>query len=239
MYRSRSRIYSASFTPPASVHPTHIPYPAGRLRTAPPAPILLASTRLSPPPAIFSKCTSGDSTIPRSNVDFSASINACSRSQTNWTASQPENQERLAGQVAHPVPTPMFLAPTRLGVPNKKQDAAEELRQIVATGGKREPGEHVRCVVSVSMLTEGWEPCVASSRWRIGRGPPELSAGRLLRHVEQKGLHLRGRCFLHMRKYVSVGIESKRNARLSQLFRNPLAGTPAASASVAAVWRKS
>ena len=40
----------------------------------------------------------------------------------------------------------------------KKQDAAEELRQVVATVGKRgEPGEHVRCVVSVSMLTEGWD----------------------------------------------------------------------------------
>ncbi|MGE5486806.1 MAG: BPTD_3080 family restriction endonuclease [bacterium] len=40
----------------------------------------------------------------------------------------------------------------------KKQDAAEELRQIVASVGKRgQPGEHVRCVVSVSMLTEGWD----------------------------------------------------------------------------------
>jgi type III restriction enzyme len=40
----------------------------------------------------------------------------------------------------------------------KKQDAAEELRQVLATVGKRgEPGEHVRCVVSVSMLTEGWD----------------------------------------------------------------------------------
>ena len=40
----------------------------------------------------------------------------------------------------------------------KKQAAAEELRQVVATVGKSgEPGEHVRCVVSVSMLTEGWD----------------------------------------------------------------------------------
>src|SRR5580693_6059288 len=40
----------------------------------------------------------------------------------------------------------------------KKQDAAEELRQVVATVGKSgQPGEHVRCVVSVSMLTEGWD----------------------------------------------------------------------------------
>lgn len=40
----------------------------------------------------------------------------------------------------------------------KRQDAAEELRQVVATVGKPgQPGEHVRCVVSVSMLTEGWD----------------------------------------------------------------------------------
>lgn len=39
-----------------------------------------------------------------------------------------------------------------------KKDAAEALRKIVATVGKRgEPGEHVRCVVSVAMLTEGWD----------------------------------------------------------------------------------
>lgn len=39
-----------------------------------------------------------------------------------------------------------------------KKDAAEALRRVVATVGKRgEPGEHVRCVVSVAMLTEGWD----------------------------------------------------------------------------------
>jgi type III restriction enzyme len=32
------------------------------------------------------------------------------------------------------------------------------LRRVVATVGKvGEPGEQVRCVVSVSMLTEGWD----------------------------------------------------------------------------------
>ena len=36
--------------------------------------------------------------------------------------------------------------------------AAEELRQIIATVGKPgQPGEHVRCVVSVAMLNEGWD----------------------------------------------------------------------------------
>lgn len=39
-----------------------------------------------------------------------------------------------------------------------RKTAAEELRRIISTVGKPgEPGEHVRCVVSVSMLTEGWD----------------------------------------------------------------------------------
>lgn len=39
-----------------------------------------------------------------------------------------------------------------------KKELAEELRRVVATVGKvGEPGEHVRCVVSVQMLTEGWD----------------------------------------------------------------------------------
>src|SRR6185369_8393125 len=38
------------------------------------------------------------------------------------------------------------------------QDAAEALRYKVSTIGKEgKPGEQVRCVVSVSMLSEGWD----------------------------------------------------------------------------------
>ncbi len=52
-----------------------------------------------------------------------------------------------------------LLAEAESEDPNKRrQDAAEALRGIVSTVGKRgQPGEHVRCVVSVSMLTEGWD----------------------------------------------------------------------------------
>ena len=39
-----------------------------------------------------------------------------------------------------------------------KADAGERLREVLATVGKLgQPGEHVRCVVSVGMLTEGWD----------------------------------------------------------------------------------
>ncbi|MGB0218813.1 MAG: DEAD/DEAH box helicase [Sinimarinibacterium flocculans] len=39
-----------------------------------------------------------------------------------------------------------------------KKEAAEELRKIVSSVGKvGEAGEHIRCVVSVNMLSEGWD----------------------------------------------------------------------------------
>jgi type III restriction enzyme len=52
-----------------------------------------------------------------------------------------------------------LLAQAESGDPTvSRQDAAEQLRQIVATVGRPgEPGEQVRCVVSVAMLNEGWD----------------------------------------------------------------------------------
>jgi len=52
-----------------------------------------------------------------------------------------------------------LLAAAESEDPNiNKQDVAEELRKIVSTVGKPgEPGEHIRCVVSVAMLNEGWD----------------------------------------------------------------------------------
>ena len=52
-----------------------------------------------------------------------------------------------------------ILAKAESEDPNKnRSQAAEDLRQIVATIGKRgQPGEQIRCVVSVAMLNEGWD----------------------------------------------------------------------------------
>jgi len=52
-----------------------------------------------------------------------------------------------------------LLAEAESEDPNvKRHEAAEALREIVATVGKAgKPGEQVRCVVSVQMLTEGWD----------------------------------------------------------------------------------
>ena len=52
-----------------------------------------------------------------------------------------------------------MLAEAESEDPNRnRSQAAEDLRQIVATIGKRgQPGEQIRCVVSVAMLNEGWD----------------------------------------------------------------------------------
>ncbi len=51
-----------------------------------------------------------------------------------------------------------LLEKAERGAGQSRAEAAEELRRIVATVGRpRQPGEHVRCVVSVAMLTEGWD----------------------------------------------------------------------------------
>lgn len=51
-----------------------------------------------------------------------------------------------------------LLAEAESGTGSSRKDAAELLREVVATVGKQGlPGEHVRCVVSVQMLTEGWD----------------------------------------------------------------------------------
>jgi type III restriction enzyme len=52
-----------------------------------------------------------------------------------------------------------LLAEAESEDPNaSRRDVAESLREIVATVGKPgKPGEQVRCVVSVQMLTEGWD----------------------------------------------------------------------------------
>jgi len=51
-----------------------------------------------------------------------------------------------------------LLAEAESAPGSSKKDAAELLREVVASVGKRGlPGEHVRCVVSVQMLSEGWD----------------------------------------------------------------------------------
>jgi type III restriction enzyme len=51
-----------------------------------------------------------------------------------------------------------LLAEAEAAEGSSKQDEAKRLRRVVSTMGQPgQPGEHIRCVVSVQMLTEGWD----------------------------------------------------------------------------------
>ncbi len=51
-----------------------------------------------------------------------------------------------------------LLAQAEAGDDKSRDEAAQQLRQIVSTVGKPgQPGQDVRCVVSVAMLNEGWD----------------------------------------------------------------------------------
>jgi type III restriction enzyme len=59
-----------------------------------------------------------------------------------------------------------------------RDEAAKELREIVNTVGKPgKPGQDVRCVVSVSMLSEGWDANKPIS-WASGPSAASSSASR-------------------------------------------------------------
>ena len=78
-----------------------------------------------------------------------------------WTGRgvpRPVQQHAQTGNTPSASTASCWRRPRRAIPARSKADAAEELRRVVATVGKRgEPGEHVRCVVSVAMLTEGWD----------------------------------------------------------------------------------
>lgn len=70
----------------------------------------------------------------------------------------PELQNRSGEEFTLRIDSKLLEA-AESGAPNATRSAAaEELRRIVSTVGRSgEPGAHVRCVVSVNMLSEGWD----------------------------------------------------------------------------------
>ena len=97
------RTYSESSTPPANARLNRTRRQFSPPSTPPPPPTSRASARRWPPPAIFLRCTAGGSPMRRPDAASNVSTGGSLTSPFNWTASpQPKNEERLAGQVAHP-----------------------------------------------------------------------------------------------------------------------------------------
>ena len=70
----------------------------------------------------------------------------------------PELRNREGAEVTLRIDSKLLAAAESEDPNTTKKEAAEELRKIVSTVGRvGEAGEHIRCVVSVNMLSEGWD----------------------------------------------------------------------------------
>lgn len=70
----------------------------------------------------------------------------------------PELWNREGAEVTLRIDSKLLAAAESEDPNTTKKEAAEELRKIVSTVGRLgEPGGHIRCVVSVNMLSEGWD----------------------------------------------------------------------------------
>jgi type III restriction enzyme len=70
----------------------------------------------------------------------------------------PELWNRAGAEVTLRIDSNLLAAAESEDPNATRKDAAEELRRIVSSVGRiGAPGEHIRCVVSVNMLSEGWD----------------------------------------------------------------------------------
>ncbi|MGF6311909.1 type III restriction enzyme [Bradyrhizobium sp. i1.8.4] len=70
----------------------------------------------------------------------------------------PELWNRKGAEVTLRIDSKLLAAAESEDPAATKKEAGEDLRKIVSTVGRvGEPGEHIRCVVSVNMLSEGWD----------------------------------------------------------------------------------
>ena len=73
-------------------------------------------------------------------------------------SSFPELWNQPGAEVTLRIDSNLLAAAESADLTATRKEAAEELRRIVSTVGRvGAPGEHIRCVVSVNMLSEGWD----------------------------------------------------------------------------------
>lgn len=76
----------------------------------------------------------------------------------NGLSGFPELWNRRGAEVTLRIDSNLLAAAESEDANATRKEAAEELRRIVSTVGRLgAPGEHIRCVVSVNMLSEGWD----------------------------------------------------------------------------------
>ena len=130
----------------------------GQDKTPPALIIVCDNTNIA---ELFFEKISGESRVPDPNASSSKSVGKKPRMKTVYGDGQtfPKLFSNSEGQLRTLRIDSKLLAEAESGKGGRSGgNGAEELRRIVDTVGKPgEPGEQVRCVVSVQMLTEGWD----------------------------------------------------------------------------------
>ncbi len=103
---------------------------------------------------VFSEKISGERTVEVPKADGKGTEQ---RTIYGSSAILPELRNEPGGQRTVRIDSKL-LARVEGAESETRDEAADALRRVINTVGKRgEPGEQVRCIVSVSMLTEGWD----------------------------------------------------------------------------------
>ena len=126
----------------------------GQDKTPPALIIVCDNTQIA---EVFFRKISGESTV----VETGGGPKGRNKTTTAYGDGQvfPELFSNLEGRTRTMRIDSKLLADAELGkASGSRKQAAEDLRKMVDTVGKPgEPGEQIRCVVSVQMLTEGWD----------------------------------------------------------------------------------
>ena len=108
--------------------------------------------------AHFHKMIGGDETVEEGNGEEAGKKRKRVRRFSNGLAGFPDLWNREQRDVTLRIDSKLLAAAESQDGPGTVKTAAEELRKVVSTiGVSGAPGEHIRCVVSVNMLSEGWD----------------------------------------------------------------------------------
>ncbi len=108
--------------------------------------------------AHFHKMIGGDETVDEGNGEEGGKRRKPVRRFSNGLAGFPDLWNNEQRDVTLRIDSKLLAAAESHDGTGTVKAAAEELRKVVSTiGVAGEPGEHIRCVVSVNMLSEGWD----------------------------------------------------------------------------------
>ncbi|HEY3857847.1 MAG TPA: hypothetical protein VGO67_25970 [Verrucomicrobiae bacterium] len=125
----------------------------------------IGGARIAPDAEHFHRMISGEETIeagaPEDDEEDSPKRKKKAKPQKTYSTGLkgfPQLWNHKGAEVSLRIDSELLKAAENEDPNATRKEVAEELRKIVSTVGKPgEPGERIRCVVSVNMLSEGWD----------------------------------------------------------------------------------